>query len=425
MEALQKSKPVQSVSLTLKRMAESSGNAKKSKRPKLEPFDVHTNGNDASADPDDPCEVNVSEVNVTQEVVASSIVEDVQTNVDHVNEALQKQKDQPLQHCHDECKEHYNDSDWWWVGCRYRSFCLSFQKRLGLTGKKGGDWFHSSCVGVVQRHRKNEHWVCSLCSNEHPSELARVARQKQQDRKECQESKSGSALSFLKKELDKENRKVVKIVGDGNCLFRSFACMMYGNQEFHATVRSQMCLKLNEIYDKFEGRWSVATCPSGPELLNNEAYFVFKLVHWFSSEVDAKCVDSEEVTKEQMMAFINLKKTPHSSQDHGKAKWGGLLELHLHALVNRKNVWVLREYVGSDSAIQGYVLEHIVSFRSRDHYPHEEDIVQDYDLLLWEGSKEHYSAVLPARNKNVPLPICQRIYNYAGSMSQNVCQNCS
>ena len=40
--------------------------------------------------------------------------------------------------------------------------------------------------------------------------------------------------------LARQNRKVIPIVGDGNCFFRAIAQLMYGSQEQHGRVRNEI-----------------------------------------------------------------------------------------------------------------------------------------------------------------------------------------
>ena len=40
--------------------------------------------------------------------------------------------------------------------------------------------------------------------------------------------------------LSRQNRKLLKMVGDGNCFFRAIATLFYGSQEKHADVRNEV-----------------------------------------------------------------------------------------------------------------------------------------------------------------------------------------
>ena len=40
--------------------------------------------------------------------------------------------------------------------------------------------------------------------------------------------------------LSLQHRKLKKIIGDGNCLFRALAYFIYGTEDFHAVVRQQL-----------------------------------------------------------------------------------------------------------------------------------------------------------------------------------------
>ena len=143
---------------------------------------------------------------------------------------------------------------------------------------------------------------------------------------------------------------------------------------------------------------------------NAEGYFVNKLVTKFPFEISDKCLELKEITLDDIKAYIEVKKDPHSRKDIGIAKWGGLLELHLYGLMNKKNVWLIRNWKLKETVV-GYVTERIVSLRGRDHFSHADDISQDYDMFLYDQENLHCSPIAPTSAAVVPpRPVCQKVY---------------
>ena len=51
--------------------------------------------------------------------------------------------------------------------------------------------------------------------------------------------------------LSRQNRKLLKMVGDGNCFFRAIATLFYGSQEKHADVRNEIVIHIGKTANKF------------------------------------------------------------------------------------------------------------------------------------------------------------------------------
>ena len=81
--------------------------------------------------------------------------------------------------------------------------------------------------------------------------------------------------------------------------------------------------KTRRHISQYSDRWSVDTCPRGDELRNAEGYFVNKLVTKFPFEISDKCLELKEITLDDIKAYIEVKKDPHSRKNIGIAKWGG------------------------------------------------------------------------------------------------------
>ena len=51
--------------------------------------------------------------------------------------------------------------------------------------------------------------------------------------------------------LSRQNRKLLKMVGDGNCFFRAIATLFHGSQEKHADVRNEIVGHIGKTANKF------------------------------------------------------------------------------------------------------------------------------------------------------------------------------
>ena len=91
------------------------------------------------------------------------------------------------------------------VLCRKESDCISFKERLKIENAIGGNWFHFKCVNVKKSPKGS--WYCP---------------------KFKEKEKPKNPKIVLKHLVARENRKIYKISGDGNCLFSSFALLLKG-----------------------------------------------------------------------------------------------------------------------------------------------------------------------------------------------------
>ena len=99
--------------------------------------------------------------------------------------------------------------------------------------KLGGDWFHTTCIGLKIKINKleklNTKWLCKKCDN----------------------------MSPIKTQLLNENRLIKTVRGDGNCLYRVLAKDKFDNPERHLEMRNILCKKLKELFfsEKYDDKW--------------------------------------------------------------------------------------------------------------------------------------------------------------------------
>lgn len=93
------------------------------------------------------------------------------------------------------------------------------------------------------------------------TEKGKTKAQLQAAQQESQTPAGGSSGSLNKIEhlIAQQNRKLVKVRGDGNCLFRALSLIVYGSEMCHSRVRQLLVNFVRENADNFKGYLSSGT----------------------------------------------------------------------------------------------------------------------------------------------------------------------
>jgi hypothetical protein len=147
---------------------------------------------------------------------------------------------------------------------------------------------------------------------------------------------------FLITALRNEGREVMKIVGDGNCLFRAFAQNVYNDQAKHCTVRNEIANCLDNLH--FGGNDNELQ----PIETHNttDVYISNKIGTIFKHEIDAAGGKNAYVSKIRSPVQFNDDKNTRL------AKYGSNLEIMLFAHMIRKDVCVLQR---TTSNVEAYM----------------------------------------------------------------------
>jgi OTU domain-containing protein 3 len=62
---------------------------------------------------------------------------------------------------------------------------------------------------------------------------------------------SRQEAAALQQQLDRSGLRVRDVLGDGNCLFRAVSCALYGDENSHRTIRSQVVAFMRANADSF------------------------------------------------------------------------------------------------------------------------------------------------------------------------------
>lgn len=130
---------------------------------------------------------------------------------------------------------------------------------------------------------------------------------------------------------------------------------MYGIAH-HELARQRIMDHLHAIFtsEKYEGKWTYETCPSGNNL-DDEANFVRKVVIAYKQIILGETCDaSDELTLEKRLAYIASKKDPASftaSHANVLVKYGTALEMEVFSLINKVNLWILQPGSQSDGGV--------------------------------------------------------------------------
>ena len=118
------------------------------------------------------------------------------------------------------------------MGCDKGDDRKHCKERKAIDEASGGDWFHKLCLGIRPK--------------------AKISNMKNFQCHKC------DPLSQLKKSLSNENRYIVEIGMDGNCMYRALALDKFGDQERHEEIRNILCMKMTEMFtnERYKQSWN-------------------------------------------------------------------------------------------------------------------------------------------------------------------------
>ena len=205
-----------------------------------------------------------------------------------------------------------------------------------------------------------------------------------------------------------------KVEGDGNCLFRSISVFSHGNQDRHEEVRSDLYSYFKVILDKFKGRWNEVDCPKDGELLDPEAYFVYKLVNLPVVKYEILEVigdNGHTINEEKIEKFIEIKReTCNERNKYDQIHWGGITDMHLYALLKKVNVMSITEkfmMVNRDRKKCGFGINlSLIAYRY--NINHQEELAHKRCMFLYTNNN-HYEPLL---NNGSYVWKCNEYYDY-------------
>ena len=123
------------------------------------------------------------------------------------------------------------------IQCKNTNKFVSYILRKECEGAKGGDWFHFKCIKMKNEPKGD--WICQKCIKNEPK------------------------ISLMKQILAKENKKVISVKPDGNCLFSALSVILYGIPDLHYVLREKICIHLLHIVENAQNE----------EVWNNPSHF--------------------------------------------------------------------------------------------------------------------------------------------------------
>ena len=189
-----------------------------------------------------------------------------------------------------------NEKDGKFIGCENKTNCNSYIERKQALGVEGGDWFHMECLNIKSFPKKRK-WFCSNCKNVKPIAVLKP-------------------LSLLKRELALNNRKIIDVDGDGNCLFSCLAYFKYGYKNLHDMMRKYLYNKLVEIVlnKKFQGRLNYDTCPKDEELNDPDSRFINKLICFYRGVIEDDYDVDSQMSLQALSKYVDLRRDSADSK---------------------------------------------------------------------------------------------------------------
>ena len=274
------------------------------------------------------------------------------------------------------CNTDKNDD---FVGCDKSKSCLSYKKRLSETGCHGGDWFHASCIGLTSSLRPTDSWFCDLC---HPQ-------------------------SNLLTHLFNEDREIIKVSPDGNCLYRCLSIFSFGTPNKHRYIRDNINDTLKKLFfsEKYSKKWVTQELDTDLFLRTTDEKLVRHIAKYNFMSFDLP-KNEIEITEDMRSKYLQSKSQPARKSDSIeiiRSRYGTEIEIMLYSYIEKKSVWILEV---NNSTKPTYYKWHLAAsyFGKNDYYENVKS--KNYCCLLYSnpsGNSDyaHYDAII---NKKQSLP---------------------
>ena len=123
-------------------------------------------------------------------------------------------------------------------------------------------------------------------------------------------------LSLLKRELALDNRKIIDVDEDGNCLFSCLAYFKYGYKHSHDMMRKYLYNKMiNIVFNiKFRGRLSYDTCPKDEELNDPDSRFINRLICFYRGVIEDDYDVDSQMSLQALSKYVDLRRDSADSK---------------------------------------------------------------------------------------------------------------
>lgn len=339
-------------------------------------------------------------------------------NMDCSNE-ISKEKMLPQKNCLDSCRNPKSGL-FEWVRCVKKDNCKSKIKRDN-EGYIWGDWFHDVCIGV--KYHKKKEYLCYSCEKEYfdgtnfdikylkpvtnlhnQSNLSSLDEHVKRGGKVGKKHLRLQLVEYLKE----ENKQLLTVIGDGDCFFSALSICMYGDRSRHEYVRTRIYESLEQVFRKYQHRILTLDIPTLEESKENpELYFLHKML---TQHIDVfkhfeiarykKQIYDENINCEQIEEYIRFRKLSCREDGNVEHRWGNDLDYQIVSLVDKVNIYVVREFAKITNTVTNYVVETMAFYDLNEKINKKHD--RQFYMLLYEHTGAHYSPIIPI---DIELPL--------------------
>ena len=142
--------------------------------------------------------------------------------------------------------------------------------------------------------------------------------------------------------LKEENREIVKIVGDGNCLYRCFSYIEYGTEDRHQDIRKLISDSLSKIVNEPNNLVKLSPDYWLQERKNmTEEDNIIRILFLLC--------DLSGMNKDEILPFLNnvslkisVMAPPNDNNDDRLKKYGGTLDIIIFSYITQKCLYTLQ-----------------------------------------------------------------------------------
>ena len=191
----------------------------------------------------------------------------------------------------------------------------------------------------------------------------------------------------LEHSLRLENRKIVYILANGNCLFRSLSYCLYFTESKHTEIRRNIQQELLSLLndDKYNSIWD---CEETQSMTLSSEDLVFadtiKKAYLYGDAMEPSMTSAS--VRKNMISYANSMMEPALPTDDSDtrlAKYGGGLDMLIFSKLYRKTIWRLQK---NEEEFRWYIASKCDS---------DEFVTVFYTWSGGSGRGNHYDAIVP------------------------------
>lgn len=213
-----------------------------------------------------------------------------------------------------------------WVICVNKSGCKHYLARQKTDETCGGAVFHRNCLNVSEGIVIQK-WCCPYCIYENAAMTTH----------------KGFSKSDIENLLSKqENRTLVSVKADGNCLFRALSVAKFNTEVFHQEIRRVIFGFLYGVLFSSINKFCPLYWKSFKKITNREDCLINRIVMVFLPDLIHLSPSDPSFNARQIERYLQRMMNAAEVNDEPAvkfSKYGGSMELLIYSYLEKKVIW--------------------------------------------------------------------------------------